>query len=125
MAESRTTTNTIMTESSPTTNTYIVHTSLETISTKIKKLQSDLSSAATGKCWGPGKQKVLERKHNVDALAMMVKGLDVDGIAYVFLVFSVFAAMSTVWLTSAKNSTCSWSLTPSSCVTSRRLWLMR
>jgi len=63
------------------TNTYIPHYSLEPISHKIKKLQSDLSSAATGQCWGPGKQKVLDCKHDVDALVTMVKKLDVDGIA--------------------------------------------
>jgi hypothetical protein len=70
-----------MAEPQPTTNTYIAHTSLETISTKIKKLQSDLNSAATGQCWEPGKQKVLDCKHDVDALAVMVKGMDIDGIA--------------------------------------------
>jgi len=65
----------------PTANTYIPHDSLKPISLKIKKLQSDLSSAATGQCWGPGKQKVLDCKHDVDALATMVKKLDVDGVA--------------------------------------------
>lgn len=73
--------NNIMASPSPTTNTYIPHNSLEPISLKIKKLQSDLSSAATGQCWGPGKQKVLDCKHDVDALATMVKGLDVDGVS--------------------------------------------
>lgn len=61
-----------------TTNTYVPHTSLDTVSNKIKKLQSDLSSAATGQCFGPGKQKVLDCKHDVDVLAGMVKGLDVQ-----------------------------------------------
>ena len=71
----------IMASSPPTANTYIPHYSLEPISLKIKKLQSDLSSAATGQCWGPGKQKVLDCKHDIDALATMVKELDVDGVA--------------------------------------------
>ena len=78
---SRTTDIAIMAEPIPTTNTYTTHTSLETISLKIKKLQSDLSSAATGQCWGPGKQKVLDCKHDVDVLALMVKELEVDGTA--------------------------------------------
>ena len=76
----KTNNNAVMT-SPPPTNTYVPHTSIEPISLKIKKLQSDLSSAATGQCWGPGKQKVLDCKHDVDALAVMVKELDVDGIA--------------------------------------------
>ncbi|KAK6002689.1 hypothetical protein QM012_001439 [Aureobasidium pullulans] len=63
------------------TNTYIPHASLETISNKIKKLQSDISSAASGECCGPGKQKVLDCKHDLDVLASMVKGLDVQGAA--------------------------------------------
>jgi hypothetical protein len=70
-----------MAEPNLTTNTYVSHTSFETISLKIKKLQSDLSSAATGQCWGPGKQKVLNCKHDVDALAIMVKKLDIEGAA--------------------------------------------
>jgi hypothetical protein len=70
-----------MAEPNLTTNTYVSHTSLETISLKIKKLQSDLSSAATGQCWRPGKQKVLDCKHDVDALAIMVKKLDIEGAA--------------------------------------------
>lgn len=61
-----------------TTNTYVPHASLDTISNKIKKLQSDLGSAATGQLWGPDKQKVLDCKHDVDVLAGMVEGLDVQ-----------------------------------------------
>lgn len=72
---------TVMAQPRATTNTYIPHASLETISNKIKKLQSDLSEAANGQCFGPGKQKVLDCKHNVDVLAGMVKGLDVHGAA--------------------------------------------
>lgn len=60
-----------------TTNIYISHTSLDPISLKIKNLQSDLSSAASGEC----REKVLDSKHDIDTLAVMVKGLDVDGIA--------------------------------------------
>ncbi|CAD0096458.1 unnamed protein product [Aureobasidium mustum] len=59
-----------------TTNAYIPHGSLEPISNKIKKLQSDLSSAASGECFGPGKQEVLDCKHDVDVLAGMVNLLD-------------------------------------------------
>ncbi|KAG9837930.1 hypothetical protein KCU98_g8668, partial [Aureobasidium melanogenum] len=72
---------TVMAEQRVTTNTYIPHASLETISNKIKKLQSDLSSAASGECFGPGKQKVLDCKRDVDVLAGMVKGPDVHGAA--------------------------------------------
>ncbi|KAH0333384.1 hypothetical protein KCU81_g9877, partial [Aureobasidium melanogenum] len=71
----------VMAQSTATLNTYIPHTSLETISNKIKKLQSDLSEAANGQCFGPGKQKVLDCKHDVDVLAGMVKGLDVHSAA--------------------------------------------
>ncbi|KAH0285204.1 hypothetical protein KCU62_g7737, partial [Aureobasidium sp. EXF-3399] len=77
----RTNDNTIMTSPPPIANTYIPHNSLEPISLKIKRLQSDLSRAATGQCWGPDKQKVLDCKHDVDALATMVKKLDVDVVA--------------------------------------------
>jgi hypothetical protein len=74
----RTRNNAIMAQPELTTNTYIPHTSLDHISLKIKRLQSDLSTAAAGQCWGPGKQNVLDCKHDVDALAVMVKGLDVE-----------------------------------------------
>lgn len=66
-----------------TSSTYVPHASLETVSNKIKKLQSDLGSTATGQLWGPGKQKVLDCKHDVDVLAGMVKGLEVQSVAYV------------------------------------------
>ncbi|KAG9539254.1 hypothetical protein KCU61_g5636, partial [Aureobasidium melanogenum] len=72
---------TVMAQPRNTTNTYIPHASLETISNKVKKLQSDLSSAASGECFGPGKEKVLDCKHDVDVLAGMVKGLEVQNVA--------------------------------------------
>ncbi|KAH0146378.1 hypothetical protein KCU67_g12254, partial [Aureobasidium melanogenum] len=39
------------------------------------------SSAASGECFGPGKQKVLDCKHDVDVLAGMVKELEVQSVA--------------------------------------------
>jgi hypothetical protein len=90
----RTTNNNTRAEPNITTNTYVPHNSLDTISLKIKKLQSDLSSAATGQCWGPGKQKVLDCEHDVDALAAMVKKLDIEGATYVVIVLPVPAFTS-------------------------------
>ncbi|KAG9562117.1 hypothetical protein KCU71_g7426, partial [Aureobasidium melanogenum] len=72
---------TIMAEPRVTANTNIPHASLGTVSNKIKRLQSDLSSAASGECFGPGKQKVLDCKHDVDVLAGMVKELEVQSVA--------------------------------------------
>jgi hypothetical protein len=70
-----------MAEPIVTANTNIPHASLGTVSNKIKRLKSDLSSAASGECFGPGKQKVLDCKHDVDVLSGMVKELEVQSVA--------------------------------------------
>ncbi|THW43315.1 hypothetical protein D6C83_01413 [Aureobasidium pullulans] len=69
---------TAMIPSSSTINThsYISHVDLEVLSNKVKKLQSDLGGLTSQTWGGPGKDKILDCKHNVDGLAQSLKQME-------------------------------------------------
>ncbi|THY37039.1 hypothetical protein D6C99_09981 [Aureobasidium pullulans] len=69
---------TAMTPSSLAINThsYISHVDLEILSNKVKKLQSDLGGLTSQTWGGPGKDKILDCKHDVDGLAQSLKQME-------------------------------------------------
>ncbi|THV71477.1 hypothetical protein D6C98_01549 [Aureobasidium pullulans] len=69
---------TAMTPSSSAINThsYISHVDLEILSNKVKKLQSDLGGLTSQTWGGPGKDKILDCKHDVDGLAQSLKQME-------------------------------------------------
>lgn len=69
---------TAMIPSSSTINThsYISHVDLEVLSNKVKKLQSDLGGLTSQTWGGPGKDKILDCKHDVDGLAQSLKQME-------------------------------------------------